>query len=180
MKRNEFCALLLAAQSNMGLGGGKKCLGWYGKGESVDDGMNATSDTNAVGEYKYRVFLLGFLFVVPIEFFLKYVLSDGAIRWNTSVENSLVPIVVAYACEHFVQIRFPVKLRWKGSEKRHIGAFFVGVVVWAGALWLALPGIFESEKPFRFFINMAITYMFSGAFFEITNLLKVKLIYETW
>jgi hypothetical protein len=142
------------------------------KRESVGEGMS--SKVNTTGEYKYRVFLLGFVLLVPIEFCLKYLLSEGSIRWNTSTENLLVPIVVAYGCEHFAQMRLRIKLQWRGSEKRQIGAFLVGITVWTAALWLALPGITESEKPFRFFINMAITYMFSGAFFEITNLLKVK------
>lgn len=86
----------------------------------------------------------------------------------------LALIVVAYACENFAQIRLQIKLQWWGSGKRHVKAFLVGILVWIAALWLALPGILESENSFRFFINVAVTYLFSGAFFEITNLLKVK------
>jgi hypothetical protein len=50
----------------------------------------------------------------------------------------------------------------------------VSVLCWALFVWIAIPGIFESNSLSRFFTNVAVVYLFAGAFFETCNLIKVR------
>ena len=136
--------------------------------------MSTASKTNLIGEYKYRIYLMGLVLLLIVEAGLKYITSEGDIYWNMRIENVVAPIVLSWLSEKYAQRRLKVRLKWFGSGVRLIWPFLLSICGWAFFLWVATPGLVESQSPLRFFANATVIYLFSGAFFEMCNLIKVQ------
>jgi hypothetical protein len=124
--------------------------------------------------FKYRNFLLAGVLLALVQLALKHFMADSQIRWDVRVENVLMAIAAAWANERYAQKKIELTLEWFGSGERFIWQFLWSFGVWALALGFAVPEIFQSRGPLRFLANLALVYLLAGAFFEISNLIKVR------
>lgn len=125
------------------------------------------------GKVKYQVFAIGLAFLILLQGAFKY-LTYEATQWDMRFENIAAPVVIAWCCERYAQFKLNLHFHWLGTGRREFRLFFLSLSVWLTALWLAWPEILTSHSAIRFFSNAGVLYLFAGALFEITNLIKVE------
>lgn len=84
----------------------------------------------------------------------------------------LMSISAAYLAEIVSQRRARIKLVWAEFNAKRAGLFFVYLGVLIAFVALSASKILESRGLFGYVIDMLVIYVFSGAFFEIINILK--------
>ena len=127
------------------------------------------------GEYKYRFFFFGLIFLIAVSVGIKFSLVGQKIIWNIEKENCLLAFLTAYIFEKYVQWKLQINLRWRGPGVRRINRFLLSIFVWIVCAWLALPEANTSKSAWSFFTSLTVIYMFAAAWFEIFNLLKLEI-----
>ena len=127
----------------------------------------------SVSSIKMQSFALGFASSLLIVLLMKFNLNQFSPGFRLDLWCAAACFSIAYVAERIAQMRSGVKFSFFGHGRRHVMKFLIYISLWIASLWVASIDSMGQPGVLGFFSKTLVVYMFSAAFWEILNLIKV-------